>query len=103
MEADGGELQLPSQRPAIERLDVGQLMLEAVLARVDFVAGQGVEHEGVVGVGAVADADQLPGYVHGLSSSESGANRDIRSSLPRRGGRGKKHDGDTEEDEGMTG
>ncbi len=30
-----------------------------VVARVDPVVGQGVEHERIVGVGAVADADQL--------------------------------------------
>src|SRR5262249_50912690 len=50
--------QLAAQRPAIQRLDVLQLVAEAELARVNLVVGQGVEHEGVVGVWAVADGDE---------------------------------------------
>ena len=51
----------PLKRPAVERLDVDQLVRELVAPRVDAVVRQGVEHERVVGVGAVADADELFG------------------------------------------
>ena len=44
--------------PAIERLDVLQFVAKAQVAGVHLVVGQGVEHEGVVGIGAVADANQ---------------------------------------------
>src|SRR5579885_1918863 len=37
-------------------------MAELQAARVQLVVGQGVEHEGVVGVGAVADGDQSLGH-----------------------------------------
>ena len=49
----------PFERPAVERLDVLQFVHELQVAGVDLVVGQGVEHEGVVRVRAVADADQL--------------------------------------------
>ena len=62
----------PSKRPAVERLDVDQLVRELVVARVDLVVRQGVEHERVVGVGAVADADQLLGCVAVTMSSSCG-------------------------------
>src|SRR5262249_39904837 len=57
--ADGGHLEFAPERPAVERLDVLQLVAEAQVAGVELVVGQGVEHEGVVGVGAVADGDEL--------------------------------------------
>ena len=47
----------PRKRPAIERLDVLQFVREVQIAGVDLVVGQGVEHERVVGIGAVADVD----------------------------------------------
>ena len=42
-------------------LDVDELVLEAELGSVELVLGQGVEHEGVVGVGAVADPNGARG------------------------------------------
>ena len=66
MDADGGQLQLRGQGPAIERLDVHQLVLEAVLAGGNLLLGQGIEHEGIVRVGAVTDADRQAGIVHFL-------------------------------------
>jgi hypothetical protein len=62
VQADGGHFKLAFQRPAVQRLDVLELVLEGQAAGVDLVVGQGLEHEGVVGVGAVADADQLLGH-----------------------------------------
>src|SRR6266567_693623 len=44
-------------------------MAELQIASVEFVMGEGVEHEGVVGVGAVADVDQSLG--HRASRSET--------------------------------
>ena len=67
VDADRGQLQLALERAAVERLDVDQLVRELVVAGVDLVVRQGVEHEGVVRVGAVADADQLLGQLLGSS------------------------------------
>ena len=67
VDAQRGELQLGPERAAVERLDVDQLVRELVLAGVDLVLRQGVEHEGVVRVGAMADADQFLGQLLGSS------------------------------------
>ena len=61
MDAHGRQVEVALDGPAVERLDIDQFVLEPVSAGRDLVLGQGVEHEGVVGVGAVADADELPG------------------------------------------
>ena len=58
MNAEGRQLQLAVNGPAVERFDVDQLVLEAVRSGVDFALRQGIEHERVVGIGAMADADQ---------------------------------------------
>src|SRR5262249_11354838 len=47
------------ERAAVERLDIDKFVPEEVVARIDLVLREGVEHEGVVGVRAVADADLL--------------------------------------------
>ena len=62
MDADGGHFQFAAQGPAVERLDVLQLVAETQIAGVELVVGQGVEHEGVVGIGAVADGDESLGH-----------------------------------------
>ena len=59
VDADGRDFEFALQRPAIERLDVLQFVDELQVARGDLVVRQGVEHEGVVRVRAVPDADQL--------------------------------------------
>ena len=56
--AHGRQFQLALEGAAIERLDVDQFVREAIAARIDFALGQGIEHEGVVGIGTVADADE---------------------------------------------
>jgi hypothetical protein len=64
MDADGGHLQFAAQRPAIECLDVLQFMAEIEVAGVQLVVRQRVEHEGVVGVGAVAHGDDALVHRH---------------------------------------
>ena len=60
VDAQRGEFQLGLERPAVERFDVDQLVGEIVAAGLDLVLGQGVKHEGIVRIGAMADADELP-------------------------------------------
>jgi hypothetical protein len=43
----------PCRAHPVQRLDVAQDLLEAHSLRVELVAGEGVEHEGIVGIGAV--------------------------------------------------
>ena len=43
--------------PLVQRLDVGEDLLELVPARLYALARERPEHERVVGIGAVADAD----------------------------------------------
>ena len=57
MQGDRGDFQLPGQRAPVQRLDVGQLVHVATAAGVDFSGRHRPEHECVVGVGAVRDAD----------------------------------------------
>ena len=67
--AHGRELQLRLERAAVERFDVDQLVREFIIARVDAPLGQRIEHERIVRIGAMADADQLLGCGHGANSS----------------------------------
>ena len=67
VQAQGRQFQLAAERPAIERFDIDQFVPEDVRSGVDLAAGQGVEHEGIVGVGAMADADLQEGIFHGCS------------------------------------
>ena len=66
VQAQGRQLQLAVERPLVERFDIDQLVPEVVRPGVDLAAGQGIEHEGVVGVRAVADADLAGGYLSWL-------------------------------------
>ncbi len=61
MEADGSDVVGRLHRPAVQGLDVGQLVREAHPAGGDPAGGQPVEHEGVVGVGAVSEGEFLHG------------------------------------------
>ena len=58
---DRGHLEPAFERPLVQRLDVAEHVLELEAARVHRPVGQGPEHERVVGVGAVAEADQHKG------------------------------------------
>src|SRR2546429_5885279 len=50
-------LELASQRAAVQRLDVGELVLVAPGAGVDLAGRERPEHEGVVRIGAVREAN----------------------------------------------
>ena len=54
VDRDGRDVQLAAHGPLVERLDVLENVLEAVLAGFDLVVGECPEHEGVVGIGTVA-------------------------------------------------
>jgi len=58
VERDRGDLQLAGEGAAVQRLDVGQLVHVATVAGVDLALRHRPEHEGVIGIGAVRDADQ---------------------------------------------
>src|SRR5262249_24594239 len=57
VDAHGRDLELPLQGAAVEGLDVLELVDEGEPARVEPLLRQGVEHDGVVRVGAVPDPD----------------------------------------------
>jgi hypothetical protein len=61
---DCRHLELRGARAAIEGFDVLEHVLDFDVARLHLPRGEGVEHEGVVGVRAMADADPR----HGVSS-----------------------------------
>ena len=75
VDAEGGDLVLTALGTLVERLDVFEDVLEAVGAGIDGAAGEAVEHERVVGVGAVGQAN-----AHRRSSPECGVRR--RGSIP---------------------
>ena len=56
-ERDRGHLEPRRARPLVQRLDIAEHLLEVVTPRVDEIRGERPEHEGVVRVGAVTDAD----------------------------------------------
>src|SRR5262249_33724903 len=55
---DGGDLELPVERPGVQRLDVLEDVLELEAARVGLAGGETPEHERVVWVRTVAETDQ---------------------------------------------
>ncbi len=67
----GGDFQAPLKGPLVQGLDVCQHMGEAQVAGGNRIHRQGVEHEGVVRVGAVTDAD-FQGLGHGNSFGWTG-------------------------------
>ena len=58
VERDRGHLEPALERPLVQRLDVLQHVLELEPARVDLARGEAPEHERVVRVGAMAEADE---------------------------------------------
>ena len=62
VDRDRGHLELALERAAVERLDVLQLVHVVEVAGVDLPLGERVEHERVVGVGAVRDSDGASGH-----------------------------------------
>ena len=62
MEGDGGDVvEGLVDGAVVEGLDVGEGVGELEAGDADLVGGEAVEHEGVVGVGAVGDGDFLNG------------------------------------------
>ena len=49
----------PRNAQLVQRFDVLQFVDEAVVPGIDFVVGECVEHERIVGVGGVSDANEL--------------------------------------------
>ena len=58
VDRDGGHLELGPAGALIQRFDVRQLVHVAEIAGVELVGGERVEHERVVGIGAVGDVDR---------------------------------------------
>ena len=56
---DGGDFVRAVERGAIQRLDVGQHLLDDEPAGIDGAARQAEEHERIVGIGAVGDGDSV--------------------------------------------
>src|SRR5262249_29476380 len=71
VDADGGDLEFAAEGAAVERLDVLQFVAGLQGAGVELVVGEGVENEGVVGVGAVADGDQPVAHGAGASPGQA--------------------------------
>ncbi len=61
VDRDRGDLVGPLEGFPIQALDVGEHVLELELTGVDQPVGEGVEHEGVVGVGRVGHTDARHG------------------------------------------
>jgi len=66
VKGDGGDRELARHRAAVQRLDVGELVVEREALGVDASLGERVEHEGVVGVGTVSDGDGVRGDHAGI-------------------------------------
>ena len=59
VQRDRRHLEPALERPLVQRLDVLQDVLELEAARIDLARGEAPEHEGVVGIRAVAEPDLL--------------------------------------------
>ena len=64
MHREGSDFQLAAEGALVERLDILQDVLEAQSFGVNAVVREAIEHEGVVGIGAVAKPDRING-AHG--------------------------------------
>ena len=62
VQAERGELQLAGEGAAVERFDIDQLVDELVGTGVDLAVGQAMEHERIVRIRAMADANELFGH-----------------------------------------
>ena len=58
---DGGDFQFAPPCPDIEGLNLLEDVLNAVTVYGDYLLGEGIEHEGIVCVGAVTDSEDLHG------------------------------------------
>src|SRR5688500_118118 len=73
VDGDRGDLELSTQCAAVERLDVLKLVLVRDSVGVDLPGGQRVEHERVVRVGRMSDANDATRGVHRGTSTRATA------------------------------
>src|SRR6266705_5695970 len=59
VDGDRGNMQLAAPRALIQRLNIFQPMVETITAKIDFVFGHCVEHEGIVGIGRVTQRKEF--------------------------------------------
>jgi hypothetical protein len=52
-------MQLTAPRALIQRLNIFQPMVETITAKIDFVFGHCIEHEGIVGIGRVTQRKEF--------------------------------------------
>ena len=77
VQRDRGDLELAGQRAPIQRLDVGELVRVATATGVDLPARHCPEHEGIVGVGTVGDANDT-----GIREAGNGMRGHVRERAP---------------------
>ncbi len=89
VKADGGDVKEGFVDGAVvEGFDVGEGVDELEAGDANFVGGEAVEHEGVVGVGAVGDLDLLYCGTHGVAVlQKAGAGETKRKATRERRGR----------------
>ena len=83
VEGDGRDGELSRHRAPVERFDVGQLVDEGETLGIDASFGERVEHERVVGVGAVRDGDGLVGSHRAILLRRDAGDPDARNRAPR--------------------
>ena len=66
VDGDGGDFQFATQGALVEALDVLENVLELVGSGGKFIAGQGIEHECVVGIGRMSQAKKNGGWHGGI-------------------------------------
>src|SRR5262249_39115352 len=59
MQAECRQFEFARKGPPVERFDIDKLMFKTVWSAVDLIFGESVEHEGIVRVRAVPDANEL--------------------------------------------
>jgi hypothetical protein len=63
MQTDSREFEFAAKGPVVQRLNVLKLMRELIVSRRNLIICQGMKHEGIVRIGAVAYVDK-----HGFGS-----------------------------------
>ena len=72
VDADGGDVQLTAGGALVQCLDVLENMLEAEALRGDEFLRQSVEHEGVVGIGRMAESERAQNHEPRLGRAGAG-------------------------------
>src|SRR5208283_2832508 len=79
--AEGGDVVGLRESGFVEGLDIGKDVRVFIARGGELVGGQGIKHEGVVGIGRVGKLD-LAGFLLGLGCRLSSSHRDKSSSSP---------------------